>query len=357
MNKNFSFPLVVTIIVALAILVIVGVVGYQRYLVSKEKTELPQIETPKDETAGWEMYTSPNGYQIKYPKSYLRLICPDEDLSLVKRRSGDDRPGPIEMSGCGRDARYPLEIITYDSILNEPQEGKTEYYIEYYLIEKAHITLDGLQATQYIFTNRNSVLLQSYILVYLNKNGRTIEFYFDDKDSIGTFNQILSTFKFTDSSDSTVGWETYKNTEYGFEIKYPSQITFSVKGPNDVQQALNRGEQISGTEQPSYQTIIFSDGNNGRGKIDIFHKYEDEITKENYKDKGYLYLYGPCDIRWGFVPDTISLDFINDVKILTTQGYKEGVPNNCYYFKNLSGNLIVISNILSQILSTFRFLE
>ena len=39
------------------------------------------------------------------------------------------------------------------------------------------------------------------------------------------FDQILSTFKFTDQkqADGTENWKTYTNDQYGFSIKYPSE--------------------------------------------------------------------------------------------------------------------------------------
>jgi len=39
------------------------------------------------------------------------------------------------------------------------------------------------------------------------------------------FDQILSTFKFTDQkqADGTENWKTYTNDQYGFSIKYPAE--------------------------------------------------------------------------------------------------------------------------------------
>lgn len=164
--------------------------------------------------------------------------------------------------------------------------------------------------------------------------------------------------------DEAAGWQTYRNEEHGFEIKYPSGFIFSSEGANFVQQTMDKGEQVSGTVQPSYDTIIFSDGNNELGRIEIFHKYAEDIIEENYKDKGYLYLFGPCDVRWGFQPEVFSLNSINSVNLLTVKGKsQEDVSQNCNYLKNSDGNLIVLSDkdykpdIFNQILSTFKFIE
>jgi hypothetical protein len=161
----------------------------------------------------------------------------------------------------------------------------------------------------------------------------------------------------------TANWKSYRNEKYGFEIKYPLGVTFSSQGPNYVQQALDRGETISGTVMPSYDTIIFSDSHNEIAKIEIFHVYEKEISKENYWAE--LHYYGPCDTRWEFNPEVLDFDSVNGIPVLKVKGKDYlNASQSCYYLKNLSGNLIVLSNykeykldIFNQMLSTFRFLE
>ena len=52
------------------------------------------------------------------------------------------------------------------------------------------------------------------------------------------FNQILSTFKFTDSSSQssadTSTWKTYTDTALGFSFKYPEKLTLKENNTNIV---------------------------------------------------------------------------------------------------------------------------
>ena len=113
---------------------------------------------------------------------------------------------------------------------------------------------------------------------------------------------------------------------------------------------------------PSYNTIIFLDGATEIAKIEIFHKYNKEISEKNYEEN--LYLYGPCDLRWGFQLENFNWNFINDIDILSTIGKnQENIYQSCNYLKNLDGNLIVLSGkdyknkLFNEILFSFRLLK
>ncbi|MBU1993023.1 hypothetical protein KKG51_04985 [Patescibacteria group bacterium] len=50
LNKGISTPIVITIIIVLAIVLVGGVLAYQYYYFPKQETEMSKVETPKTET-------------------------------------------------------------------------------------------------------------------------------------------------------------------------------------------------------------------------------------------------------------------------------------------------------------------
>ena len=170
--------------------------------------------------------------------------------------------------------------------------------------------------------------------------------------------------------DETANWKTYTNIKYGIEFKYPSYLSYVEQGPNLFQQKLDKGEQISGTVEPSLETVIFKDQKNAaQFVLGIFQISLKDISTNDYLNS-FLYTRGDCDVRWGFEQSTTSMMDLSNPKVLKVTGKNPGFQS-CYYLINQSGNLFAIStysfdnqasfktmeSLLNQILSTFNFLE
>ncbi|MBI2641144.1 hypothetical protein HYW87_00935 [Candidatus Roizmanbacteria bacterium] len=149
-----------------------------------------------DETANWKTYENiENGYSIKYPSSQLaRLICPDEELILQKRVPGNEQIDEKPLPTCGRDARFDIEVQTYSILPEELSTNKD------YIISKEAVTIANKTADKYIVVPSSTCYgmcsPEWREEIRLVANGKTYTFHLWNKDLSGTFDQILSTFKF-----------------------------------------------------------------------------------------------------------------------------------------------------------------
>lgn len=151
--------------------------------------------------------------------------------------------------------------------------------------------------------------------------------------------------------------KTYTNEKYGFTFGYPANLTLAELGPNLFQQMLDRGEQISGTIEPSLNTVVAKSQSDTAFIIQIFNTSLVDITPSDYFNN-FLYTHGPCDVRWGFKAtgtSTINTTTLPIIKV--TGGNPE--PQTCYYLTNRRGLLFVFDSksSLDRLLSTFKFLD
>jgi len=178
-------------------------------------------------------------------------------------------------------------------------------------------------------------------------------------------NQILSTFKFIE--DKTANWKTYRNEEYGFEIKYPSNFFVESEGfqPQEPvvfivsfadEQWKNKGVHNPAVYIYVIKTTLSSQEwleENGT-PISVFCGGPEEPCPK----KSYLY-YGVSNVK------EVN---INNTPVLQFQHYGVSGSNKSTLFKkepdtlykidaHSSGIGIFPQDIYDQMLSTFRFLE
>jgi hypothetical protein len=154
----------------------------------------PTVKPTVDLTANWKTYTNQSeNYVVKYPPALSRLICPGEEtqLFLVTNGNGVD---PVQAPTCARGGRYPIEIATSN------KEGTALVSNSDYKVDKESVTIAGIQAIEYT-SNRilpaTSPGEEWFIDVIFSNNGKSYDFYTRDKSLQTTFDQMLSTFKFT----------------------------------------------------------------------------------------------------------------------------------------------------------------
>jgi hypothetical protein len=88
------------------------------------------------------------------------------------------------------------------------------------ITKSEQIIVDGTPAVIQDFKSGDSNLTVDGKAIYIYKNEKTyyIELISENTEDIAKFQEIISSFKFT---DETANWKTYTDPEYGFQIKYP----------------------------------------------------------------------------------------------------------------------------------------
>jgi len=354
------------------LVVLIGGAGIFMLLIQKEapsQLEITEPETlPADPITNWQIYRNEEfGFEMKYPL-YLKegetiLQQPfnpglegsivstfsdgraNELIVSISQRSLDeyivrDNPGGVYY-------RFDQETNRWVSSVRGEITGREPESLD------TAVTAYGYRSGDIIWSWHGAVVphpTENYILELVLV--RNLD---EEQRQIPDLEKIVDTIRFVEPID-TSDWQTYHNAEFGFEVKYPSHLSFTEEGPNFTQQQLERGETISGTIQPSLDTIVFANQENNTLSIEVFYPTEKSFLKSDYSD-GYLYLRGPCDLRWGFEPSSIEEQNLSGHPALLVQGNS----TNCGYLKSRTDNLIVVHsedfNLLNQILSTFRFIE
>jgi len=201
----------------IVIILLLCALGYVQYLRSQAYTNttnqalkmqqdiaaLQAKRKANDPTAGWKTYRNTEyGFTLKYPVNLtydiednvgvLREIVFSNDLYVFIGNAESVKQGEIDCAGAGECIPFkPLKDCLYPCFKEE----------------------DSPWATNKLTDFRNDA-------------GITVEFGMDVNSSMfGMYNQILSTFKFTDPTDAST-WKTYRNDQYGFEFKYPADWTY-----------------------------------------------------------------------------------------------------------------------------------
>ncbi len=181
--KNYAFSNI-WIIGILAVILAVGIFAWQYFGVQKQQTKSSEQQKTQDETANWKTYEWVNNFNkisFEYPPNW---VVEKEYYSTPVMQINGEQPKNV-------------------GLLIYPQNDKTNY-----------IHIDGRQNSCDPSENHAKCSsIQGHIIFTDSKN----------LDILKIFDQMLSTFKFTDQNQTTdtSNWKTYKNDTYGFEVKYP----------------------------------------------------------------------------------------------------------------------------------------
>jgi len=258
-----------------------------------------EVVTPKsDPTANWRIYevdyrsTKTFGFRLKYPDD------PKWNISEVKygvvianREMNFPDYSPIEHG------LFKLDVIILDSEMDATQwleeQKKTinsmTGRLDQYLNIKS-ITVDSRKGIYYERNDgtRDSTSTPGNVVIEAPNNHLVLfESYFDFKNNKEIFDQILSTFKLIDQSqtDETANWKTYTSQGGKYSVKYSSNIKIYE----------NEKFSVDGVKIPlKNTTVLLSDA-----LPDLNTNYQMSINynllKENTSRKEFIDNYSSCE--------------------------------------------------------------
>jgi hypothetical protein len=264
----------------------------------------------------WKTYRNDEyGFEFKYPKDY-----PSKDIS----NGVIILPTP---ENCQCDAPDGLKLYAYQSFDDFKKTKNSVLDLNMFMQENFWLfgsTTKNINAIEWTCGDQEGPGAVE-LCISQNSNGNIFLLYFNLQDSIK--NQILSTFKFLNSTTTDISnWKTYRNEQYGFELKMPSD--WVIKKYNDWAtfriQSTDVKNNLHGTGIPV----------TGNMWIDIF--------LSTCKDNNFQQISK-------FIPESVP-------DILTSYNCRGGIGIDMGLWQN-DNDLKNHEDILEKIFSTFKFIK
>jgi uncharacterized protein YegP (UPF0339 family) len=197
-HKNWFARHILAEILGIVIFVAIIAGGYY-YQASQVAPEfVAPVHHSMDATANWKAYTNAQyGFELKYPNGYT-IGTQAETNDVVYTVSPEKLVSADQM----------VQIVVINDTLDSYSKRVDDYLNSVLLngekLTKSVIVFGGQNGINYSYKLKNSPYTNNHILVALN--AKVFEIRHADPDgSIGLSNQILSTFKFTNSKQTQTG--------------------------------------------------------------------------------------------------------------------------------------------------------
>ncbi len=308
-----------------------------------------QKELAVTDTSSWKTYNNNQfGFSFKYPDGYI--VSKENVVMEHKFVNNVDTYGYVGLSlnksENGENFLLSFYRIRTDKSLNElSSEDEQDFNKDKLLVDSfKKIKIDGIDAVR-IYNDDPTVDQDT---VYFVKDNYVYNFdYFGSKTNSNDFDEIISTFKFiSTSTPDTSGWKTYRNDEFGFEIKIPNNWIIQKQNPDKLE-----GDLVF----ISPETKASEDQNDKNCEISIIKN----CVMEHYVGiAGEIIFYGKDSEDGKDQTNIVSADGIK-FKV-----YREDLGDGMYgppTYTIRKGeklfNFIAVDDISTRILSTFKFIS
>lgn len=253
-----------------------------------EFTKCPEVTPTPDATANWKIYKG-NGFTFKYLSSWKYKIITNATagqptITGTRVEFGRDytQKEIDDSERIYKTTPAPDALVSQMNLFFSADKKSQNYDTRNFATtidtpETKTIKVGkDIQATQYIWGCQSTC-----VDVAFKQNGMIFDFSvnnFDDQ-SIKILNQILSTFKFTDStskSTDTSAWKTYTDNKYFYSVKYPAGLE-------------PKGESSVGPYSTAFEEIQSEPG------APILPKFYVSVIPDGFWQNGSIYNYPRAD--------------------------------------------------------------
>ncbi len=330
MSRAFSKVLVLVILI---ILVAGGFFAWQYFGSSENEM--------KDETADWQIYRNEEyGFEIKHPAdTQIESNTEIDVLSNVPISMG------LSIKPAGANGTLLINVIENASALDSSSFGPCFHTA--LGSDPESVTINGIQFFKWNVSRYLSAKTDVAGFGYeycTAHNGSRYDLIPKISYVPGNpvysieplFDQIISTFQFI---DETADWQTYRNNEYGFEMKYPSVGNWKAE----------EGRLVN------YDLSCDSSHDSGKGcEVDFVVEQNKGFSLDEWIEQKLYHLYFPRNEAQftiaGMEGKKMEITILHSLKGTMVIFMKDDFV---YRFTTTADG----ESILTQMLSTFKFLE
>lgn len=306
---------------------------FQTVLENKVTNQLSSIPTPTpNETANWKTYSnSTYGFSVKYPSDF---IYEEQTSDIFLLLTSFKNPSVIQSNGFYVEVRS-LEKL--DNAVNYERSRVVGHSADR-IDKETKVTKEGFEAVKLAYSTLDDKNFTTFVV-------NDEKYTYTINAPANLFDQIISTFKFTDpaKTDETANWQTHTDTKLKFSIKYPSDIAISRTLPE-------------GGVEFSLASELEKDFRERSIRLNIYYRGDKNITPKEAQES-------ECPKPCTDVAEKTTINNASGVKVVSTNSER-------YYLASTNSNVVGIFLVFfdttsksfqtdlekfRQILSTFTF--